>query len=87
MEFLAQWQRFRWVLAALCLGLAVGATAAAEEGPLALFLESSQSLQANFSQQVIAENGELIEASDGRFWLARPGRFRWEYRKIGRAHV
>ncbi|MCG2634609.1 MAG: outer membrane lipoprotein chaperone LolA [Gammaproteobacteria bacterium] len=56
-----------------------GIAVAQSSDPLAQFLQDTQSLQAVFGQDVSDENGELIESSSGQFWLARPGRFRWQY--------
>jgi outer membrane lipoprotein carrier protein len=38
------------------------------------------SLRAEFRQTVTDARGELIESAEGTMSLARPGRFRWEYR-------
>jgi len=42
-------------------------------------LAALESFHADFSQTVIDAAGDITEESDGRFWLARPDRFRWEY--------
>ena len=38
------------------------------------------SLRADFRQTVTDANGKLIESAEGSMSLARPGRFRWDYR-------
>jgi len=43
-------------------------------------LESLQGLRAEFRQTVTDASGERIESAAGRVSLARPGRFRWDYR-------
>jgi chaperone LolA len=47
---------------------------------LKAFLSSTQTLSADFTQQVIKE-GKVSRASSGRFELSRPNRLRWEYKK------
>ena len=43
-------------------------------------LEGLSSLRAEFRQTVTDANGELKESAEGTVFLARPGRFRWDYR-------
>ena len=43
------------------------------------FFNDVTSYSARFEQQVLDENGQLLDASSGIFWIERPGRFRWEY--------
>jgi outer membrane lipoprotein carrier protein len=45
------------------------------------FLEDTQSLRADFGQTVTDANGKVIQQGQGEMLIARPGRFRWEYRK------
>lgn len=45
------------------------------------FLEHSNSLQADFSQVQVDENGNPGKKSSGVFFLQRPGKFRWDYLK------
>jgi len=56
-----------------------GATAEEPGDVLARFIEDTRPLQAEFSQAVYAEDQSLLETASGHFWLARPGRFRWQY--------
>lgn len=74
----------RWIaLLASLLPFAVGADAAADAAA-ARRLESALSgltgLRAEFRQSVIDARGQVIETAEGTVALARPGRFRWEYR-------
>ncbi len=41
---------------------------------------SLTSLRAEFHQSVMDAHGKLIESAEGTMSLARPGRFRWDYR-------
>jgi len=42
-------------------------------------LRTLTSLQANFFQQVLDSEGEIIQEAKGIFELKKPGRFRWHY--------
>ena len=66
------------ILAALC------GTAYAEETPinqLKAFLKASASLSADFKQVSFNQAGQAGQSSFGRFYLSRPGKFRWDYNK------
>ena len=43
------------------------------------FFANIDSLQADFHQEVIDSNGLQQQVSDGKVWILRPGRFRWDY--------
>ena len=61
----------------LCLGLLAGAAAAQDGRDLArisAYLNAMRTAEGSFVQ--IAPNGET---SDGRFYISRPGRIRFEY--------
>lgn len=58
--------------------------AAAEEAPvqrLRDFLARANTLQAEFSQVIIDEAGSPGQRTSGVFYLQRPGKFRWDYKK------
>lgn len=57
------------------------ATASPETDALQKFLDNVQTLSATFEQVQKDENGRVLQASSGRLWLSRPGRFRWSYEK------
>lgn len=42
-------------------------------------LKNTTTMQGDFTQQRIGENGQAVSASKGVFFLNRPGNFRWEY--------
>lgn len=74
-------------LACLCiLGSAAAAPVADPAADLAAArrvqeaLGSLTSLRAEFRQSVTDAQGRLLEQAEGRVALARPGRFRWDYR-------
>ena len=45
------------------------------------FLQSTQSVRADFEQKVSDRSGRQVQQSKGSFVLLRPGRFRWTYAK------
>ncbi|MFK5951114.1 MAG: outer membrane lipoprotein chaperone LolA [Methylococcales bacterium] len=45
------------------------------------FLASTTTLTANFKQVVLNEQGYPEQTSEGEFYLSRPGKFRWSYKK------
>lgn len=58
--------------------------ACADEAPvqrLRAFLAKAGSLQADFNQVLVDENGIPGQKSSGVFYLQRPGKFRWDYQK------
>jgi len=44
------------------------------------FLSSTRTLQADFNQTLRTHDGEVLQQSEGEFYLNRPGKFRWNYR-------
>ena len=43
------------------------------------FLGDTKTMTANFEQTLTAQTGEIIKKSSGKFYLQRPGKFRWDY--------
>jgi len=43
------------------------------------FFAHIDSLQADFHQEVTDSSGQKLQVSDGKVWILRPGRFRWDY--------
>ena len=64
---------------ALIGGLATTGLAATATDNLNRFFQEFKTLRAEFSQVVLDENLVPLEESAGRLWIARPGRFRWNY--------
>lgn len=48
-------------------------------GVLDRFIEETRTLQADFSQELLDGQGNLVEAASGTFSLKRPNRFLWSY--------
>ena len=59
------------------LSMTIGAMTGTEN--LDRFFGEFKTLRAEFSQVVLDENLVSLEESSGRFWIARPGQFRWDY--------
>jgi len=59
----------------------VCAPAAEQDGAneLQQFLKGLETIQADFTQSLLADDGELLETSSGRVYIQRPGRFHWHY--------
>lgn len=45
------------------------------------FIAATRSAQANFTQEVLDQNGKRIQSASGIMLFQRPGKFRWEYQK------
>lgn len=43
------------------------------------FLSRTRTLQADFNQTLRTRDGEVLQQSEGEFYLNRPGKFRWNY--------
>lgn len=67
-----------FILVALCV---FAAPAFSEVGGklLAKFLSDTKTMTANFHQTLRSKSGEVIKESSGKFYLQRPGKFRWDY--------
>ena len=51
----------------------------ASEAMLERFFIEVNTLQADFTQQIVDESGMTLESKSGVFSLSRPGKFRWNY--------
>lgn len=71
------------MLAAAWLLPGLPALAAAEDAPaparLRAFLAETITFEARFSQVLLEADSERAQVSEGRFYLHRPQRFRWDY--------
>lgn len=45
------------------------------------FFNNVRTYQADFTQVVMDAEGNSIQESSGRFWIKRPGKFRWDYKQ------
>jgi outer membrane lipoprotein carrier protein len=48
---------------------------------LKTFIAATHSAQANFTQEVLDQNGKHIQSASGIMQFQRPGKFRWAYQK------
>jgi outer membrane lipoprotein carrier protein len=62
-------------------------TAQTNEQVLYGILQSLQTLEADFYQQVVDADGEIIQEAKGSFELKKPGKFRWEYDPPDSQHI
>jgi outer membrane lipoprotein carrier protein len=67
------------IILAFVSALAAHAVAADGPGRLHAFLGEVRSLRAEFQQNVYDEDARPIDAASGNVYIARPGRFRWDY--------
>lgn len=73
-------------LASLLTCMALQGARAADESPcaperLADFLANVRTLEANFRQSLADDAARGARVSEGRLYLQRPGRFRWDYQR------
>lgn len=81
--------RYRFASVMLSMLVFMG-RAVAEDTPvqrLHAFLAKAASLQADFSQSQVHENGVPGQKTSGVFYLQRPGKFRWDYLKPYRQEI
>lgn len=75
--------RFSGFLLVTChLLLVTVCVKAAEEhdiNKLERFLEGLETFQAEFTQTLLGQDGEIMEKSGGMVYIKRPGRFHWHY--------
>ncbi|MCU7917315.1 MAG: outer membrane lipoprotein chaperone LolA [Candidatus Thiodiazotropha sp. (ex Dulcina madagascariensis)] len=71
--------RFKAVLSLFLLSLAQPLWAAGGQQQLEAFLKDLETLQADFRQTLQQQDDGQVYASNGVFYLKRPGLLRWEY--------
>ncbi len=66
------------ILLTLCI---FASPAFSERGKTLLtrFLDNTKTMTADFHQTLRSKAGEVIKESSGKFYLQRPGKFRWNY--------
>lgn len=75
-------KRTRIALAWMLLA-AAGRAAAGDDAVLEHYLDGLATLRADFTQVTTDAAGKAIERGSGSLLVARPGRFRWQYRPEG----
>ena len=74
----------RVITVLMLVGLLIINNVHAEQLPveqLKSFLATTKTLTADFRQVTLNENGQPTQTSYGLFYLSRPGKFRWSYKK------
>ena len=61
------------------LVLALGASPGFAADLIADYFSGLNTFQSSFTQTVTDSNGERLQDAQGRVWMQRPGRFRWDY--------
>ena len=74
----------RWMLLWLVMGAGLSPACAVADGyeRLDRFFEKVTTFKASFIQVVLDENLLALEETGGLLWIARPGRFRWDYESV-----
>ena len=77
-------QAVRWMLLWLVMGAGLSPACAVADGyeRLDRFFEKVTTFKASFIQVVLDENLLALEETSGLLWIARPGRFRWDYESV-----
>ncbi len=79
----------RWMLLWLVMGAGLSPACAGADGyeQLDRFFEKVTTFKASFIQVVLDENLLALEETSGLLWIARPGRFRWDYESVHRQSI
>ena len=79
----------RWMLLWLVMGAGLSPACAVADGHERLdrFFEKVTTFKASFIQVVLDENLLALEETSGLLWIARPGRFRWDYESVHRQSI
>ena len=79
----------RWMLLWLVMGAGLSPACAVADGyeRLDRFFEKVTTFKASFIQVVLDENLLALEETSGLLWIARPGRFRWDYESVHRQSI
>jgi len=68
-----------WYAGIALLAVSLCARTGSAADLIADYFSGLDSFQSKFSQTVEDSNGELVQDAQGRVWIQRPGRFRWDY--------
>lgn len=64
-----------------CISNSAIISAAERVDPLKVFLKEFETLQADFTQTLLNEDGEELEKTTGTLYLQQPGKFNWHYKE------
>ena len=65
----------------ICILSSAVVSAAERVDPLKVFLKEFETLQADFTQTLLSEDGEQLEKTTGTLYLQQPGKFNWHYKE------
>ena len=71
----------KYIVAVLMLFAVPASAQAGAIEKLKTFIATTHSAQANFTQEVLDQNGKRIQRASGIMQFQRPGKFRWTYQK------
>lgn len=71
----------KYIFAVLMLSVLPFSAHAGAIEKLKTFIATTHSAQANFTQDVLDQNGKRIQEASGIMQFQRPGKFRWTYQK------
>jgi len=71
----------KYFFAVLILSVLPASAHAGAIEKLKTFIAATHSAQADFTQEVLDQNGKRIQSASGIMQFQRPGKFRWTYRK------
>jgi outer membrane lipoprotein carrier protein len=67
------------LLFVIAMMMTFGVFAGEGEKLLDRFLSDTNTMSASFRQTLMSDNGFVMQESSGKFYLQRPGKFRWDY--------
>ncbi|MEE4185123.1 MAG: outer membrane lipoprotein chaperone LolA [Gammaproteobacteria bacterium] len=76
-----------WLFLLPLTAMAGPLTADAARERLLSYIEQTETYAAEFSQQLTDADGYTEDGGTGRFWLARPGQFKWLYEQPVRREI
>lgn len=65
----------------ICLLFSTSLFAVERVDPLKAFLNNFETLESNFTQTLLNEDGEQLEKTTGTLYLQQPGKFHWSYKE------
>lgn len=71
----------KYIFAVLMLSVLPASVQAGAIEKLKTFIAATHSAQADFTQEVLDQNGQRIQKASGIMQFQRPGKFRWTYQK------
>ncbi len=73
--------KYKILFIIFCISSSAFVSAAERVDPLKIFLKEFKTLQANFTQTLLSEDGQQLEKTTGTLYLQQPGKFNWHYKE------